>query len=77
MTEEEREKFWEEQYAKPGFSMWLGNFKDVYIDREANRLLSDFVARKIRDRVVDEKTAELLITKDHGFGTTREPNEPF
>ena len=77
VTEEEREKFWEEQYAKPGFSMWLGNFKDVYIDREANRLLSDFVARKIRDRVVDEKTAELLIPKDHGFGTKRVPQETF
>jgi len=77
VTAEEREKFWEQQYARPGFSMWHGNFKDVYIDREANRLLSNFVARKIRSRVDDEIIADLLIPKDHGFGTKRVPQETF
>ena len=48
VSEVEREVFWEQQYAEPGFSMWIGNFSDILRDREANRLVSDFVARKIR-----------------------------
>ena len=38
-------------------------------------LISDFVARKIRERVKDPATAEKLIPKNHGFGTRRVPLE--
>jgi cation diffusion facilitator CzcD-associated flavoprotein CzcO len=75
VTEGERRAFWEELYATPGFAIWMGNFRDVLIDREANRLFSDFVAEKIRGRVKDPRIAELLIPKDHGFGTRRVPQE--
>jgi cation diffusion facilitator CzcD-associated flavoprotein CzcO len=44
-------------------------------DPKANKLISDFVADKIRGRVDDPQTAELLIPKDHGFGTRRVPQE--
>ena len=44
-------------------------------DRKANDLITDFIARKIRSRVDDPKTAENLIPKDHGFGTRRVPME--
>jgi len=73
--EEERRAFWEQLYASPGFGIWQGNFRDILIDREANRLISDFVADKIRLRVKDPKVAEMLIPKDHGFGTRRVPQE--
>ena len=75
VSEAEREAFWEELYATPGFAIWQGNFRDILVDREANRLISDFVARKIRGRVKDPRTAEMLIPKDHGFGTRRVPQE--
>jgi len=75
VSEEERLAFWEQLYATPGFAIWMGNFRDVLIDREANRLFSDFVADKIRGRVNDPKVAEMLIPKDHGFGTRRVPQE--
>jgi cation diffusion facilitator CzcD-associated flavoprotein CzcO len=75
VTEQEREAFWEELYATPGFAIWQGNFRDILTDREANALISDFVARKIRGRVKDPRTAEMLIPKDHGFGTRRVPQE--
>ena len=55
--------------------MWQGNFRDMLTDRKANALVSDFVARKIRERVKDPKVAEKLIPKDHGFGTRRVPLE--
>lgn len=75
VTEEEREAFWEDRYAGQGFGIWQGNFRDMLSDREANRLISDFVADKIRQRVKDPKVAEMLIPKDHGFGTRRVPQE--
>jgi len=77
LSEEEREQFWEKLYASPGFGIWLGNFRDILVDREANRLLSNFVARKIRDRVKDQTLANALIPTDHGFGTRRVPQETY
>ncbi len=75
VTEEERNAFWEKLYASPGFGIWLGNFKDILMDREANALLSAFVANKIRQRVKNQAVAEKLIPKNHGFGTRRVPME--
>jgi cation diffusion facilitator CzcD-associated flavoprotein CzcO len=75
VTREEREAFWEKLYGEPGFGIWMGNFRDILVDREANALISDFVARKIRRRVEDPVVAEKLIPKNHGFGTRRLPLE--
>jgi cation diffusion facilitator CzcD-associated flavoprotein CzcO len=75
VSAEEREAFWEKLYAEPGFGIWQGNFRDILIDREANALISDFIARKIRQRVKDPAVAEMLIPKNHGFGGRRVPLE--
>ena len=72
---EEREAFWEQRYAEPGFGIWMGNFRDVLTNREANALMSEFMARKIRQRVKDPEVAERLIPRNHGFGTRRLPLE--
>lgn len=77
VTPEEREEFWEKLYASPGFGIWMGNYRDLLVDRKANALISEFVAKKIRQRVHDPETAEKLIPKDHGFGTRRLPLETF
>jgi cation diffusion facilitator CzcD-associated flavoprotein CzcO len=75
VTPAEREAFWERRYAEPGFGIWFGNYRDALVDPAANRLLSDFIARKIRERVKDPALAEKLVPKDHGFGTRRVPLE--
>jgi cation diffusion facilitator CzcD-associated flavoprotein CzcO len=75
VSPEEREAFFEKLYAEPGFGIWVGNFKDILTNREANDAISDFVARKIRQRVKDPAVAETLIPKNHGFGTRRVPLE--
>lgn len=72
---EEREIFWEKLYGERGFGIWLGNYQDIVLNKEANRDFSDFIAKKIRQRVKDPVTAEKLIPKDHGFGTRRVPLE--
>jgi cation diffusion facilitator CzcD-associated flavoprotein CzcO len=75
VSDEEREAFFEKRYAEPGFGIWQGNFRDIVTDRKANAVISDFVARKIRQRVKNPKVAEKLIPKNHGFGTRRVPLE--
>jgi cation diffusion facilitator CzcD-associated flavoprotein CzcO len=75
VSDAEREAFFERLYAEPGFGIWQGNFRDIVIDRKANAAVSDFVARKIRARVKDQRVAEKLIPKNHGFGTRRVPLE--
>ena len=75
VTMEARAEFWEALYAGRGFGIWQGNFRDIMTDAAANKLISDFVADKIRGRVNDPVTAELLIPDDHGFGTRRVPQE--
>ena len=77
VSDEEREAFYEKLYAERGFGIWQGNFRDILIDRKANATISDFVARKIRQRVKDPEIAEKLIPRNHGFGTRRLPLETF
>ena len=77
VSPEEREAFFEKLYGEPGFGIWQANFRDILMDRDANALISDFVARKIRQRVKDPVVAEKLIPKNHGFGTRRLPLETF
>ena len=77
VPEETRQAFWEKLYATPGFGIWVGNFADMLTDKAANEAVSNFVANKIRERVTDQKVAEMLIPTDHGFGTRRVPQETF
>lgn len=75
VPEAERYEFYEDLYASPGFGIWLGNFRDVLMEEEANDEVTEFIANKIRQRVNDPVTAEKLIPTDHGFGTRRVPME--
>ena len=73
VSPEEREAFFEKLYNEPGFGIWLGNFYDILTDQKANDLISDFMRKKIRERVKDPEVAEKLVPKDHGFGLRRVP----
>src|ERR1700712_1193195 len=75
VSPEEREAFWEKLYGEPGFGIWMGNFRDILVDEKANAAISEFIAKKIRQRVKDPEVAEKLIPRDHGFGSRRVPLE--
>jgi cation diffusion facilitator CzcD-associated flavoprotein CzcO len=75
VSAEEREAFFEKRYSEPGFGIWMGNFRDILIDREANKTITEFMRRKIRERVKDPALADALTPKNHGFGTRRVPME--
>src|SRR5438477_2624554 len=75
VSAEEREAFFEKLYREPGFGIWMGNFRDVLVNEEANATLTEFMRRKIRERVKDPAVAAKLIPTNHGFGTRRVPLE--
>ena len=75
VPEEERRQFYDRLYDEPGFSIWLANFPEIFVDENANKEISDYIADRIRQRVNDPEVAEKLIPKDHGFGVQRLPLE--
>ena len=75
VSPQEREAFWEKLYSEPGFGIWMGNFRDMMVSEEANALVTEFITKKIRQRVKDPKIADKLTPKNHGFGTRRLPLE--
>lgn len=75
LSPEERLAVYEQLWAQPGFSKWLGNFHDIMTNKEANDTMSEFVRNKIRERVKNPAVAEKLVPKDHPFGTKRVPME--
>lgn len=75
VSEQERKELWEKLYKERGFSVSVGNFRDLLTDPQTNAWMSEFTADKIRERVKDPVTAERLIPKNHGFATRRLPLE--
>ena len=71
----ERLALWDKLYGEPGFGIWLANFSDILMDENANSLISEYIANKIRERVNDPAVADRLIPNNHGFGTRRVPME--
>jgi len=75
VPEEERLRIYEELWSQPGFKKWLGNFRDIMTDPAANEDFAEFIRNKIRQRVKDPEVAEMLVPKDHPFGSKRVPLE--
>jgi cyclohexanone monooxygenase len=69
-TPEEREREFEGRYAVGGFCLHSA-YSDLFDDPAANELLSEFVRKKIRERIHDPELAELLCPYDHPLGTKR------
>ena len=75
VTRAERFEQYETLFERGGFALWLANYKDLFTNREIADEVGQFLAEKVRARVVNAQTAEKLIPKDHLFGTKRPPGE--
>ena len=75
VSAEQRLAKYEELWAEPGFKKFLSNFRDIMVPGEANEDYGEFVRNKIRERVKDPVVAEMLVPKDHPFGSKRIPCE--
>lgn len=71
VSEEERNRAFEEAWKRGGIMEFLRTYNDLVVKIEANDLLAEFVRNKIRAAVHDPITAELLCPKDYPIGTKR------
>ncbi|MBQ0720276.1 MAG: NAD(P)/FAD-dependent oxidoreductase [Gammaproteobacteria bacterium] len=72
---EDREALFEKLYGERGFGIALANFRDIMVDPKANVMVSEYIEKKIRQRVNDPLIADKLVPTNHGFGTRRVPLE--
>ncbi|MGD0107374.1 MAG: NAD(P)/FAD-dependent oxidoreductase [Rhodopila sp.] len=72
-TPEERQAEFDRRWDAGGFGFWLSNYKDMFFDKAANDICSEYLKQKIRDTVRDPVVAERLIPKTYGYGTKRQP----
>lgn len=70
---EERNAFYQSLWDYGGFRFWLGNYKDMLLDGDANREAYNFWARNQRARIKDPVKREILapLKMPHYFGVKR------
>jgi len=73
VSEEERNKIFAAAWAEGGFHFWVGTFKDILTNDEANQTAYDYWRDHTRARIEDPVVAELLAPTDrpYPFGTKR------
>lgn len=52
-TPEEREEYWQRLIRGGGFRLWNQNYPDITKDKDANALVYEFWAKKVRERMTD------------------------
>jgi cation diffusion facilitator CzcD-associated flavoprotein CzcO len=72
VSDEERNEIFEKAWEKGGLRL-RAEFRDVLTNEEANRIVSDFLKKKIGQVVKDPAKAAILSDIDHGFATKRPP----
>lgn len=70
VPEAERNAAFERSYHRLGFGFAL-TYADILLDPQANAVASDFLRRKIAERVGDPDLAARVVPTTHGFGTRR------
>jgi cation diffusion facilitator CzcD-associated flavoprotein CzcO len=72
-TQEEVEAELQPRWDAGGFGIWLGCYVDIFFVDEANAKVRTFLHDRIREKVKDPATAELLTPKGYPFGVKRNP----
>ena len=72
-TDEEVERELRPRWDEGGFGIWLGGYADIFFVDEANAKVREFLHDRIREKVDDPETAELLIPKGYPFGCQAQP----
>ncbi|KAG0650643.1 Baeyer-Villiger monooxygenase [Hyphodiscus hymeniophilus] len=72
-TKAEQEVFLQKLWDDGGFRYWLANYKDYLFDAKANRVVYDFWAKNVRNRIGDPRLRDLLapLEPPHPFGVKR------
>lgn len=70
-TDAERAAVYDDRWARGGFRFVFDSFQDVLFDPAANETAAQYIRDRIRERVHDPATAELLTPKDYPYGSKR------
>ncbi|OXA45122.1 baeyer-Villiger monooxygenase [Folsomia candida] len=72
-TPQQRKSLYESTWAIGGFNFALANYAEIYFDQSANNAVYAFWRDKVRQRVKNEATRDLLapLVQPHPFGTKR------
>ena len=73
IPEEEREKHFEELWARGAFNFNVANYRDYLIDPKSNRIMYEFWAKKVRQRIKNPEKRAFLAPDEppYAFGTKR------
>jgi cyclohexanone monooxygenase len=72
-SDDEIERELMQRWEDGGFGVWVGGYFDQFFDEEANAKVAKFMEDRIREKIDDPATAELLIPKGYPFGVKRVP----
>ncbi|QIX27760.1 alpha/beta hydrolase fold domain-containing protein [Nocardioides sp. JQ2195] len=75
VTAEERRAIFDDRWDRGGFRLFIDSFEDVLLDQDANDTAADYIRSRIRERVQDPATADLLCPTTYPYGTKRPPLE--
>jgi len=75
VTAEERRAVFDDRWDRGGFRLFIDSFGDILLDKRANDTAAEYIRSRIRERVTDPATAELLCPSTYPYGTKRPPLE--
>ncbi len=75
LSPERRLEILEANWKFGSLKLWLATCPELFTDPEVSEEISEFVRKKMRDRLKDPRLCELLIPTDYGYGTHRVPLE--
>lgn len=73
LSHDERTALMERLWETGGFRFHFTSFTDITLNADANKVVADFIEAKIRERVKDTATADVLCDFNHAVGTKRPP----
>ncbi|MBM4227143.1 MAG: NAD(P)/FAD-dependent oxidoreductase [Gammaproteobacteria bacterium] len=75
LSPERRLEILEANWKFGSLKLWLATCPELFTDPEVSEEISEFVRKKMRERLKDPALCDLLIPTDYGYGTHRVPLE--
>ncbi len=72
---QERRAIFDDRWDRGGFRLVFDSFQDLLFNKESNDTAAEYIRERIRERVKDPKTADLLCPKGYPYGSKRPPLE--
>jgi acetyl esterase/lipase len=75
VTAEQRRAVFDDRWDRGGFRLFIDSYEDILLDQDANDTAAEYIRSRIRERVTDAATADLLCPTTYPYGTKRPPLE--